>query len=160
MNKIILSLLFSLPAFGQDMPTIRLSKQIKASNTTVIKVYGAELCNNQQGLSIVHNNKITPCFRLLSTFEKNDAKKIINLLHDSGSYTDGDTTCFKTDHALLILENGVVTGYVNISFFCNKIISSPAIPAASKLLSPKGKDALLRTLKLVSEEPLVAPLEN
>lgn len=169
MSKILLCLLFSLPAFGQDTPVIRLSKQLKASPASVVQVYGyfdyhyksIKDCDQSKKASIVHHNKISPCFNYLRSFEKDDAKKIIRLLNNRRTYGHPvDTTCFETHYALLILENNVVTGYVNISLSCNRIISGPGIPAAATAFSPKGKDALQRALKLITEEPLSAPLEN
>jgi hypothetical protein len=168
MNKLILSLLFYIPVFGQDAPVIKLSKKIKASPTSVVKVYGyfdyhyknVKGCDSSKTASIIQNNKISPCFQYLRSFEKNDAKKIINLLNDRSTYEGAiDKPCLETHYALLILNNNVVTGYVNMSLACNKIISDPAIPAASGTLTPKGKDELLHMLKLVTGE-LVAPSEN
>lgn len=164
MNKIILCLLFYLPALGQ----VKLSKQIKASPTSVVKVYGyfdyyyknVAGCDSSKTASIIQNNKISPCFQYLRSFEKDDAKKIINLLNDRSTYKGPvDRPCSETHYALLIFNNNVVTGYVNISLDCNKIISNPAIPAASGTLTPKGKDELLLMLKLITGE-LVAPSEN
>lgn len=167
MNKIILSLLFSLPAFGQDTTTVRLSKQIKASPATVVKVYGyfdyhyqnVKGCDQSKTASIVQNNKVSPCFQYLRSFEKDNAKKIINLLRNRNTYENAvEKPCLETHYALLILENNIVTGYVNINLACNRIISNPAIPAASRSLSAKGKDELLHALELVID--VVVPLEN
>lgn len=169
MNKLLLCVFFSLPAFGQDAPTISLSKQIKVSPASVVKVYGyfdyyyknAKGCDQSKKASIIQNNEISPCFQYLKSFEKDDAKKIINLLRDRNTYEGPiERPCSETHYALLILNNNVVTGYVNISLDCNKLFSNPAIPAASGTLTPKGKHELLVMLKLITEEPLVAPLEN
>lgn len=166
MTKILLCLLFSLPVFGQNAPVIRLAKQIKATPSSVVKVYGyydyhyknTEGCDQSKNASIIQNNKISPCFTYISTFEKDDAKKIINFLNARSTYgATVDTTCFETHHALLILEKNVVIGYVNISLTCDRIISNPAIPAATTAMIREKKYALNSLLKLVEEEGLVVP---
>lgn len=169
MNKIIWCLYLSLPAFGQDAPVVKLSKQIKASSASVVKLYGyfdyhyknVKGCDQSKNASIVQDNKISPCFNYLKTFEKEDAKKIIHFLNAPSTYgAPVDAACFETHYALLVLDKDVVTGYVNISLSCNRIISSPVIPAAATAMPQEKKLALNRLLKLVTEEPLTAPLEN
>ena len=47
-----------------------------------------------------------------------------------------DFACFDTDYSLIMLNNkGIITGYIDISLYCNKLNSTPVIPELEFFIS-------------------------
>lgn len=166
MNRMIFCLLFGLPAPGQDSLVVKPAKNITVSEASIIKLYAFNTnngCDRSTNVSAVYENKISPCFYYVKTFEKKKVKQIINMLRSRRTYGGKEAACFDTDYALVIFDKAnVVTGYVNISLYCNWLIPNPVIPESKMGLgkggfSKKGKERLLEVLELVSKEDLVAP---
>ncbi len=165
MNKIIALLFFSLAAVssvsGQGTIKISLRKQITGSASNTIKLYKfnpQNNCNQSKAVSIIYEDKISPCFDYVKTIKTGEVKKITGLLRKSTTYGGEDVACFDTEYALLIFDkSNVVIGYVNISLSCNKLISNPIIPEREHYanqglrkvgFSKKGRNTLLKLLGL------------
>ncbi|SIN86804.1 hypothetical protein [Chitinophaga niabensis] len=163
MNKLVLALFFSLPASGQETIVFKPAENLTVSNVSAIKLYAYDInkgCDRATPVSLIDNDKVTPCSRYVKTFEKEKVKQIIKLLRSEATYGGEPAACFETNYSLMMLDKAnVVIGYVDISLFCNRLIANPLIPETGKKngFSKKGKELLLHTLELVSEEDIVAP---
>ena len=158
MKKIIISILSCLLAAGSSTAQIKLAA--RGANTIKLYTYDyPNTCDPSKIVSVVRENKISPCFRYIKTFEKNEAKTITKMLRSSATYSRDTTACFDTQYALLILNKaGVIIGYVDISLSCNKLHAVPAGWSQGRSgLSKEGKDSLLYKLELVYREGLIAP---
>lgn len=147
------------PLLAQNMPKIRLDKQLVAKEKCTIKLYRFDPknnCSQSKAVSIIYEGKIADCFDYVKTIEYADALNIVKLLRTPSTYGNEDVACFDTDYALLLFDkSNVVYGYVNISLFCNKLMSNPSIPEREAWsqdglrkvgFSKKGRENLLMLL--------------
>jgi len=125
------TLLFTLSVQSQDTLSIKLAKTVDTNSVQSIKLYKFNpdnSCNQSKGVSIVFNNKLSSCFDFVKNIAPGKVKSIVSLVTSAKSYGGEDVACFTTNYSLLLLNsNNVVTGYIDISFDCNKLISNPII---------------------------------
>lgn len=166
MNKIILCLLLSIPALGQDTIVFKRAESLTVSNVNTIRLYAYDInkgCDRATSVSVIDVNKVSPCFRYIKTFDKKKVKEIIKLLRSKATYGGTRVRVFETNYSLIMLnKKNVAIGYVDISLIHSSLIANPLIPVNTKKsgFSKKGKERLLLTLELISKEAIVAPLEN
>jgi hypothetical protein len=169
MNKIVIIMFFSfltnLSVCGQDTIKIGLLKEIKATVNSTIRLYKFnkdKQCDQSKAVTIIYENKVSKCFDYIKTIKTDDTKKIVSLLKTPTTYGGEDVACFDTDYALLIFnKQNVIIGYIDISLFCNKLISAPVIAEQEHYskgglrkvgFSKKGKAALLKLLKITDNK--------
>lgn len=175
MNKIIL-VFFLVTISNQKIfsqlssDSIKISKNLVIGNVEFMKLYvdsNKRECDQKKAISIIFNDKISSCFDYVKSFSKGDCHKILKHINTSSTYGGEDVACFETDYALLLYnKQKTIIGYINISFFCNKLNSNPRIDAIKVLSSGKirrngfskhGRKELLELLGLKESNSTVSP---
>jgi len=146
---------------GQNTVKIELGKDVSSKTCQLIKLFKynpKNFCDQSKGVSIVFDNKISPCFDHIKTFDTRQSKKIVGLLRSVRTYGSYDAPCFDTDYALMIYnKSNKIVGHIEISFSCNKLISEPNIKEREHFnhdglrnvgFSKSGRKTLIKLLML------------
>ena len=121
-------------------------------------------CNQSKAISIVKDNKITPCFDYIRDFNDSEKVLFISLIQNPDTYGNEDVACFHIEYSVLAMDSATIVGFINISISCNKLISNPEIPARTAHsedgLRKVGFTRIGRSklLKLLGEEEIEMPM--
>jgi hypothetical protein len=167
MKKIIIVLFYWISLIScnaQELKTnnhvidIRIEENIKSATSLILYKFNPKNpCSQSKAVSIIKEDKISECFDYVTTFNGNEVKDILYILYDTNTYGAEDVACFDTEYSLLAINDNKVIGFINISFRCNKLISTPAIKERDSHLngnlrnvgfSKNGKENLYQLLKL------------
>lgn len=135
MKKLALCISFCFLAItnvvGQEKLNFHPGNDISINDSNTIKLYKwmeGNPCNQSKAVSIVYQDEISTSFDYVRTISTEDTKKIMTLLHQPSTYGNKNVTCSDTDYALLVYnKEDILIAYINISFYCNKLNSSPPI---------------------------------
>lgn len=119
----------SSPSINEkDTLKVNLSDNFNSvSSILLYKFNSNNKCDQSKAVSIIKDNKISKCLDYIKTFDFSRSKNILDLLQNKNTYGNEDVACFDTDYSLVIVNGKTITGYINISFNCNKLISNPII---------------------------------
>ena len=114
-----------------------------------IKLYRfnkSNFCDQSKGLSIIYNNKLSPCFDYLKSLDKNRSKSIIKLLLSKKSYGEPFMVTFDTDYAITVYDNvDKLIGWINFSQQFQSSRSTPRIEVQEiQTNGPIKKDGLVK----------------
>lgn len=156
---------------NQDTKTVSYGPQVilkdKFDTCCTLRLYKynpTNDCNQSKAISIVKDNKITPCFDYIRDFNDSEKELFISLIQNPDTYGNEDVACFDTEYSVLAIDSATIVGFVNISISCNKLISIPEIPArtahAEDGLRKVGFTRIGRSklLKMLGEEEVEMPL--
>jgi hypothetical protein len=160
LNKLFsLFLFFFNSSLMQAQNLIRIENRINLNNIASAKLFvlnHTTVSSNQKYASVIFNGQISKNFDYLKTIDMIKSRKIMKHLTSKSTYGGEDYACFETDYGIVLYDvKKVIIGYVNISFFCDKIISDPDIPECNNYSSKnqslagfsiKGRKNLLQLL--------------
>ncbi|MGR3854037.1 hypothetical protein [Chryseobacterium indologenes] len=110
---------------------INIGKEISIIDTDYMKLYKYDEtneCEQSKAVSVIYDNRISVCFDYVRRIEGEKVKDFINLVRNPKTYGAEDVACFDTDYSLILYNSkDEITGYINISNSCNKLISNPKI---------------------------------
>jgi hypothetical protein len=116
---------------NNDSIILNISKDIFPANVHYMKLYKYDEkndCEQSKAVSVIYDNRISVCFDYVKRIEGKKVKDFINLVRNPKTYGAEDVACFDTDYSLILYNRkDEITGYINISNSCNKLISNPKI---------------------------------
>lgn len=141
----------------------RLKSIISINNTEFIEVYKCDrlpsFCYDTKDISIIVDGKISKCFKLLKTLDRQKSKKLVSILKSKCSYQRYSYDAFTTDYAVILFDNKKnIIGSVNFSFVCSNLYSDILLKEKQEIspqnpnevgLSQYGKKAILKTIGIL-----------